>query len=413
MSRAPFNTTCDIVYGLHGAFPGVVRGSGPCRLVAERVQIIKVKPLHYRLDYVTLDVLFPGEPVVSNVGGLYTVDYDAADLIAVPSGSTPKYQVMFVETVTYLSHPVYYRAHVRSYPSTGGISSPAGGVLLGLSVASVYSHPYLVSGPVGGLLLGLSVSSTYNAYNLSLPVGGVLLGLQVDSTYNRYSTSEPEGGLLLGLSVESAYVPGGDGPERWYKFLEGSGSNLHDSISAQDGTISSASWSTDSPTIGYSLSFSNSGGGVVVVPHITGISDWSVFGRVKIPSTSSGSFFQILGLNGSTVDGWAAWVRASFGQFKLTQNAHGNASFSWTADNAWHSYGFAVSGSSVTGYFDGVNMGTVTQTPDIDDPGNTYWMGKAWFGGGTSTEGFLTDVRYWVSTLGDPDMMAAHLDTGL
>jgi hypothetical protein len=113
MARLPYDTVCDLVYGSSGLDPGVVYATGPCRFVWEQVQLPLLFPLSGRIGYITLDFSVPTQAAVSVVGSVYHTDYSYADLIAIPSGSVPNYQVLFVETVSYRSNPTYYRAHVQ------------------------------------------------------------------------------------------------------------------------------------------------------------------------------------------------------------------------------------------------------------------------------------------------------------
>ena len=115
MPRADFNTTCDLVYGASGLFPGVAYASGPCRVVPEAFEILSLVPLSDRVAYITLDFAIPNDALVANIGTVFTTSYDFADVIVVPSGGDTTYGVLFVETVTYLGQPIYYRAHVRIF----------------------------------------------------------------------------------------------------------------------------------------------------------------------------------------------------------------------------------------------------------------------------------------------------------
>jgi len=110
--RAEFNTTCDLINGPSAASPGVVRESGPCRFVAELYEVFETYPFDTRAGYLTLDFSIPNGPPDPGTGGLLTFDWGFADRVAIPSGATPLFTVLFVEVVNYLSHPVYYRAHL-------------------------------------------------------------------------------------------------------------------------------------------------------------------------------------------------------------------------------------------------------------------------------------------------------------
>jgi len=114
--RAVYNSTCDFVSGPSTASPGVIRFSGLCRFVEERIQIPLTTPLDERLAYVTVDAGVPYGPNVLSIGEVYTVDYTYSDRVAIPSGMVPAYEVLFVELVTPVPGNAYYRAHVRLIP---------------------------------------------------------------------------------------------------------------------------------------------------------------------------------------------------------------------------------------------------------------------------------------------------------
>lgn len=129
--RAPYNTTCDLIYGPSGLVPFTVYASGNCRLIPESIQAIQIAPLNLRYGYITLDFAMPNQASVSNVGDIFTTDYSFADLIAIPTGNSFNFRVLWVEIVTYLSHAPYFRAQVQNlapiFPVTlcnGCVSSP-------------------------------------------------------------------------------------------------------------------------------------------------------------------------------------------------------------------------------------------------------------------------------------------------
>jgi len=116
--RAQYDTTCDIIDGPAGTFPGVVRHANvPCRLVIEG-QIIPVdKWLKTRTHHVTLDEAdIHGGQVNAITPVLFHVTTDNADRLAIPSGAAAGYTVIFTEVVTPLIDPVYRRAHVVNVP---------------------------------------------------------------------------------------------------------------------------------------------------------------------------------------------------------------------------------------------------------------------------------------------------------
>ena len=111
--RGPFNNTVDLVYGPSGLIPGAVYATGPCRFVREDIEIPLLPPLTGRVAYVTLDFALPNQPGISGSFPVYSTDYDAADRIAIPSGESPQWLVLFVELVSPIGGVPYWRAHLH------------------------------------------------------------------------------------------------------------------------------------------------------------------------------------------------------------------------------------------------------------------------------------------------------------
>lgn len=113
MPRAIFNSTCDFVYGPGGFRPGLVYLTIPCRFVREQFEMPNAERMIGRIAYVNTNVTFP---TLATVGGTLdnpTLNYDAADRLAVPSGSAATLLPLMVERVDYKGQPVYYRSHVE------------------------------------------------------------------------------------------------------------------------------------------------------------------------------------------------------------------------------------------------------------------------------------------------------------
>jgi hypothetical protein len=132
MARLPYNTSCDLIYGPSGLNPGVSYATGPCRLVGELVQVPSILPLSDRVSYLTLDFAIPNQAKITSSWPTVDADYSYADLVAVPSGIPPNYQILFVESVQPALSPSYLRCHLQrygSYPPVSGCfgcaSSPA------------------------------------------------------------------------------------------------------------------------------------------------------------------------------------------------------------------------------------------------------------------------------------------------
>jgi hypothetical protein len=116
MPRAPFDTSCDIYYGPGGLSPGAKYATANCRFVPDTIEGPLLYPLTDRVAYITMDSVVPNQPSVSGTDENVSYDYDASDIIAIPSGGTPVYQVLFVERLAYRTHTPYVRAHVRLFP---------------------------------------------------------------------------------------------------------------------------------------------------------------------------------------------------------------------------------------------------------------------------------------------------------
>lgn len=114
--RARFNTTCDIITGASSPIPGEVIFTCPCRFVPETKELPLTDPLSDRVAYVTMDGGIPVGPDVSGGPDMYISNYGYANVVSIPSGNIPVYQIMFTEVVLHIPGPLYYRAHVRVIP---------------------------------------------------------------------------------------------------------------------------------------------------------------------------------------------------------------------------------------------------------------------------------------------------------
>lgn len=128
--RAAFNTTCDLINGPGGPDPGNVRVSGACRAVPETHQLPTSLPLSDRVAYITMIFATPLPPLVTPDGDDYVLNMGWADMIAIPSGNIPVYQVLFVELVDTYAFPDYYRAHVREIPGLVFLGQESGYLLV-------------------------------------------------------------------------------------------------------------------------------------------------------------------------------------------------------------------------------------------------------------------------------------------
>lgn len=111
--RGPFNTTVDVFCGPGSPTPGVLRGTFNCRLVpADGIFLVGVNSPP-RWGWVTLEGLMPtgcfSAPELA-------MDQTLADLIAIPSGTTPQWYVLFSEEVFWRSQRIYWRANLVLLP---------------------------------------------------------------------------------------------------------------------------------------------------------------------------------------------------------------------------------------------------------------------------------------------------------
>ena len=116
MGRLPYDTNCDLVYGPNGLHPGQVYASGPCRVVYDSFQVPLLDPLSSRKAYVTLDFAEPNQALVTGLFPVLATDYSYADIIQILGAAVERWYVLFVERVTYRTHPSYFRAYVSESP---------------------------------------------------------------------------------------------------------------------------------------------------------------------------------------------------------------------------------------------------------------------------------------------------------
>lgn len=119
MTRAAFDTTADVFEGPAAASPGSLRGTFPCRLVLEDA-------------IATIGTDAPDIPYYLTIAGIIPVgfwsgkatygDISKADVIAVPTGSAPRFRVIYTDAINWLSQTEYYRAYL-----VGAVTIPIDG----------------------------------------------------------------------------------------------------------------------------------------------------------------------------------------------------------------------------------------------------------------------------------------------
>lgn len=107
--RGVFNTSCDLFQGADALLPFSLIGTFPCRLVTADAIFLVGQDSPTRFGYLTIQGTSPRgawvPPEVSTNIGI-------ADLVAIPSGSSPQFQVLFTESVLWQAQPLYFRANL-------------------------------------------------------------------------------------------------------------------------------------------------------------------------------------------------------------------------------------------------------------------------------------------------------------
>jgi hypothetical protein len=165
--RKPYDTSCDLIYGANGASPGGIYASGPCRVVPLRTETTQIQPFASQYAYITMDFAIPTGPNVVNADPVFTYDFSYSDLIAVPNGIPPNFQVLEVQKMAYKSHPVYYRAVVRPNatfpPISGCFGCPLSPSMWRVSWAGAgFADPFNAGSFVLNYVPGSSPTCTYS-----------------------------------------------------------------------------------------------------------------------------------------------------------------------------------------------------------------------------------------------------------
>lgn len=126
MTRAAFDNTCDVFYGLRSVVgpPGTQYASGiPCRLVPQ-TEINQLQfPFTLTGSWLTIDALTPNGPFVSSpFDGATFTDYKAGDIVVIPSFGVDIYTVCRSEYVQPFGRPGYFRYLL--IPSASLVSPP-------------------------------------------------------------------------------------------------------------------------------------------------------------------------------------------------------------------------------------------------------------------------------------------------
>lgn len=113
MTRAAFNTTCDIIYGPGTATPGDVKATVDCRLVVEDGITLEGVGAPTRGHYLTHNGS-PNVPAWSSPA--FGMDPQLADQVAIPAGDPPNWWVLWEEVIAWDGQTTYYRSHLIALP---------------------------------------------------------------------------------------------------------------------------------------------------------------------------------------------------------------------------------------------------------------------------------------------------------
>jgi hypothetical protein len=216
--RSPFNTTCDIFKGPGSASPGSFVGTFPCRYVRED-GIFTVGNGSIRIPaYLTIEGYEPvgfWEPLFLGVNPYLS------DLIAVPSGTFPRFWIIYTDIIIWHAQAPYYRGYLAYLPYVplfqgGGLVfggqavvstippfTSVGGLVFG-GQAVVSTIPPFTS--VGGLVFGgQAVVSTIPPFT---SVGGLLFAGDTSSSMTRKRTVLGDGGILFAGDASWFFTPG-------------------------------------------------------------------------------------------------------------------------------------------------------------------------------------------------------------
>lgn len=237
--RGKFNTTVDVFKGPGTGSPGEYVGTFPCRLVREDA-IETVGAGSPRIPfYLTIDAY---SPAGSWTVGSFGLDPSLADQIAIPSGTSVRFWVLYTDEIVWHS-PSYFRAYLVELPippdvGLGGVIvgggaiydfvvniPSAGGLVASGSAHRMVAKHYTGKGGVtvnarGGVhflkkvlgsggVVGNSGGVYHHVFKLS-GKGGVLTNSA--ATWHAKHDFRGFGGVMTNSSGIAAFVPGSGGP---------------------------------------------------------------------------------------------------------------------------------------------------------------------------------------------------------
>lgn len=195
--RLPFNTTCDLYYGPSSATPGMLRGTFPCRYVVEDAIFTVGSGVPNIPAYMTIDAVMPtGAFTIPELG----LDPGLSDQVSIPSGTSPKFWVIYTDQILWKWHTPYYRAYLVRLPLPGD----HGGVILNTSALTnyFYTWPPLPAGSGGVLLNSSGIRSSASSVIAS---GGAIVNGRGEVYYRRDFVSA--GGVVLNGGALYEHIP--------------------------------------------------------------------------------------------------------------------------------------------------------------------------------------------------------------
>jgi len=114
VTRAAFNTTCDLFQGPGAAAPGQFIGTFDCRLVLADAIFLVGADAPLRVAWMTIEAAIP---TGSFSAPILSADSALADRVAIPSGTAPQWWVLFTESVLWQTQPIYWRANLVELPA--------------------------------------------------------------------------------------------------------------------------------------------------------------------------------------------------------------------------------------------------------------------------------------------------------
>jgi len=122
MPRAPFNTTCDLIWGPLHPGAGTIRVADvPCRVVNSLVIDEQEFPLNLEEAYVTMEEMPIGYGTYNGLDQalqpFVTWEFDNSDRLAIPAGGAATHGIIWHEAIPARpGQAAYYRCRIMTLP---------------------------------------------------------------------------------------------------------------------------------------------------------------------------------------------------------------------------------------------------------------------------------------------------------